>query len=45
MWPSPFTPGLERWGGHSRKIRIADCTLRDGEQQAGVMELGLAASG
>jgi isopropylmalate/homocitrate/citramalate synthase len=37
MWPSPFNPGAESWGGATRRIRIADCTLRDGEQQAGVV--------
>lgn len=37
MWPSPFNPGMESWGGSDRTIRIADCTLRDGEQQAGVV--------
>lgn len=37
MWPSPFNPGAARWGGNQRTIRIADCTLRDGEQQAGIV--------
>jgi isopropylmalate/homocitrate/citramalate synthase len=37
MWPSPFNPGRSAWVGHGRTIRIADCTLRDGEQQAGVV--------
>ena len=34
MWPSPFNrqASLDR----SRKILFSDCTLRDGEQQAGV---------
>lgn len=36
-WPSPFNPPLASWGGEGRTIRIADCTLRDGEQQAGVV--------
>ncbi len=37
MWPSPFNPSIETWNGRSRTVRIADCTLRDGEQQAGVV--------
>jgi len=37
MWPSPFNPGMTAWGGSEREIRIADCTLRDGEQQAGIV--------
>lgn len=37
MWPSPFNPGMTAWGGRERTIRIADCTLRDGEQQAGIV--------
>lgn len=37
MWPSPFNPGAASWGGGERTIRIADCTLRDGEQQAGIV--------
>lgn len=37
MWPSPFNPPLASWGGTDRTIRIADCTLRDGEQQAGIV--------
>ncbi|WP_167591653.1 LeuA family protein [Jiella endophytica] len=37
MWPSPFNPGIAAWGGEERTLRIADCTLRDGEQQAGIV--------
>lgn len=37
MWPSPFNPGMASWNGQDRQIRFADCTLRDGEQQAGVV--------
>ena len=37
MWPSPFNPGKDAWADPSRTIRIADCTLRDGEQQAGIV--------
>ena len=37
MWPSPFNPGMASWNGPHREIRFADCTLRDGEQQAGVV--------
>ncbi len=36
-WPSPFNEvaGLSRLS--DRVIRVADCTLRDGEQQAGIV--------
>lgn len=37
MWPSPFNPPAASWNGPSRTIRFADCTLRDGEQQAGIV--------
>ena len=37
MWPSPFNEGSRQDIGPERRIRIADCTLRDGEQQAGVV--------
>jgi isopropylmalate/homocitrate/citramalate synthase len=36
VWPSPFNT-VDRPGGMAgRVVRIADCTLRDGEQQAGI---------
>ena len=34
MWPSPFNQQV--YFDRSRKILFSDCTLRDGEQQAGV---------
>jgi isopropylmalate/homocitrate/citramalate synthase len=37
MWPSPFNEGAWQDIGSERRILIADCTLRDGEQQAGVV--------
>lgn len=37
MWPSPFNAVDGRSPLEGRQIRIADCTLRDGEQQAGVV--------
>jgi isopropylmalate/homocitrate/citramalate synthase len=37
MWPSPFNSASARAISQDRRIRIADCTLRDGEQQAGVV--------
>lgn len=36
MWPSPFNGAAQSGIGPDRKILFADCTLRDGEQQAGV---------
>jgi isopropylmalate/homocitrate/citramalate synthase len=36
MWPSPFNEVLSAEPG-GRQIRFADCTLRDGEQQAGIV--------
>jgi isopropylmalate/homocitrate/citramalate synthase len=36
MWPSPFNQPLSPAIAPERKILISDCTLRDGEQQAGV---------
>lgn len=38
MWPSPFNEMFrDEVAAPSRNIQIADCTLRDGEQQAGVV--------
>ena len=37
MWPSPFNKASGASIAPERRIRIADCTLRDGEQQAGVV--------
>ncbi len=38
MWPSPFNQRFSgALGASGRQIRFADCTLRDGEQQAGVV--------
>ena len=37
MWPSPFNKAAGTSIAPERRIRIADCTLRDGEQQAGVV--------
>ena len=36
MWPSPFNRASGRTLAPERRILFADCTLRDGEQQAGV---------
>lgn len=36
MWPSPFNSTGRPTIDPDRKLLIADCTLRDGEQQAGV---------
>ena len=36
MWPSPFNRAAEAEIAAGRRILISDCTLRDGEQQAGV---------
>ena len=37
-WPSPFNAEFTgAVAAENRKIRIADCTLRDGEQQAGIV--------
>jgi len=37
MWPSPFNQQATEWGRETRSVRFADCTLRDGEQQAGIV--------
>src|SRR3546814_13558850 len=37
MWPSPFNHEVLDWGRGNRTVRFADCTLRDGEQQAGIV--------
>lgn len=37
MWPSPFNQPFGPAIAPSRRILISDCTLRDGEQQAGVV--------
>ncbi|WP_165602071.1 hypothetical protein [Methylobacterium indicum] len=38
MWPSPFNAAFAGTVAvPNREIRIADCTLRDGEQQAGIV--------
>jgi isopropylmalate/homocitrate/citramalate synthase len=37
MWPSPFNQQPVATIGPDRRIFVADCTLRDGEQQAGVV--------
>ena len=38
MWPSPFNQRFSSaLNASGRQIRFADCTLRDGEQQAGVV--------
>jgi isopropylmalate/homocitrate/citramalate synthase len=37
MWPSPFNQPSGPAIAPDRQIRVADCTLRDGEQQAGVV--------
>src|SRR3546814_11403691 len=37
MWPSPFNREVLDWGRGNRTVRFADCTLRDGEQQAGIV--------
>lgn len=37
MLPSHFNPSKSVWNGDTRQLRFADCTLRDGEQQAGVV--------
>ncbi|WP_186332282.1 hypothetical protein [Bordetella genomosp. 13] len=36
-WPSPFNQAADPAALAGRRIRIADCTLRDGEQQAGIV--------
>jgi isopropylmalate/homocitrate/citramalate synthase len=36
MWPSPFNEQMRSKVFPGRKILLSDCTLRDGEQQAGV---------
>lgn len=36
MWPSPFNEMERKKLAPERQIRLSDCTLRDGEQQAGV---------
>ncbi|MWD28702.1 hypothetical protein E0K89_014550 [Aquicoccus sp. SCR17] len=36
-WPSPFNAESAKAIGPDRQIRFADCTLRDGEQQAGLV--------
>ncbi len=37
MWPSPFNDASTRKLAPERRILLSDCTLRDGEQQAGVV--------
>lgn len=37
MWPSPFNEAVRGGIEQDRRILFADCTLRDGEQQAGVV--------
>lgn len=37
MWPSPFNKASGAQISPERRILISDCTLRDGEQQAGVV--------
>ena len=37
MWPSPFNRAKGQLIAPGRRILISDCTLRDGEQQAGVV--------
>ena len=37
MWPSPFNQTSGAAIAPGRRILISDCTLRDGEQQAGVV--------
>lgn len=37
MWPSPFNEAADEGALAGRRILFADCTLRDGEQQAGVV--------
>jgi isopropylmalate/homocitrate/citramalate synthase len=37
MWPSPFNETSSANSLSGRQIRFADCTLRDGEQQAGIV--------
>lgn len=36
-WPSPFNQAANPAALAGRQIRVADCTLRDGEQQAGIV--------
>ena len=36
-WPSPFNEAARKTLGPDRQILLSDCTLRDGEQQAGVV--------
>jgi isopropylmalate/homocitrate/citramalate synthase len=36
MWPSPFNESSRKKLAPGRRILLTDCTLRDGEQQAGV---------
>ncbi len=36
MWPSPFNETARTKLAPGRRILLSDCTLRDGEQQAGV---------
>lgn len=36
MWPSPFNETARKKMAPGRRILLSDCTLRDGEQQAGV---------
>ena len=37
FWGSPFNSDVRAAVPPGRQVRIADCTLRDGEQQAGVV--------
>src|SRR3974377_2444388 len=37
MWPSPFNQPFGPAIPRDRQILISDCTLRDGEQQAGIV--------
>ena len=37
MWPSPFNQPFGPAIPRDRQIQISDCTLRDGEQQAGIV--------